>query len=63
MELKERIKLIAILYEKSDKKTKILVGVLMSGKGNNKQILVYIFQGKIMAHISTYENLTYVHIK
>ena len=36
MELKERIKLIAILYEKSDKKKKILVGVLMSGEGNNK---------------------------
>ncbi|EDT26685.1 hypothetical protein AC5_0040 [Clostridium perfringens CPE str. F4969] len=36
MELKERIKLIATLYKKSDKKTKILVGVLMSGKSNNK---------------------------
>ncbi len=36
MELKERIKLIAILYKKSDKKTKIKVGILMSVESNKR---------------------------
>lgn len=36
MELKEKIKLIATLYKKSDKKTKIKIGILMSGESNKK---------------------------